>query len=147
MAKNKKCCKKCSCGFTLIELLVVIAIIGILSTIVLVSLNTARTKAADVTTKANLKTIQPQSELVYDSNIPNAYTGTAPSENICANAIIVKALTAAAVAGGGTTGVCNNSATAWAAQSPLKSGGYWCVDSVGNNKAEAAALGVAPVCP
>ncbi|MDE1875001.1 MAG: type II secretion system protein [Patescibacteria group bacterium] len=54
-------------GFTLIELLVVIAIIGLLSSIVLASLNTARMKARDTERKAQLKEIENALELYYDA--------------------------------------------------------------------------------
>ena len=70
-------------GFTLIELLVVIAIIGMLSSIVLASLNTARSKARDARRIADLKQIATALALYYDSN--NSYpdpTGACGSSGI-----------------------------------------------------------------
>lgn len=64
-------------GFTLIELLVVIAIIGILSSVVLASMNSARKKARDARRQADLKSLQLALESYYDTN--SAYpsgTGT-----------------------------------------------------------------------
>src|SRR3989338_5622730 len=53
-------------GFTLIELLVVIAIIGILSSVVLASLNSARKKSRDATRVANINQIKLALELEFD---------------------------------------------------------------------------------
>ncbi len=55
-------------GFTLIELLVVIAIIGILSSVVLTSLSTAKLKAQDAQRASNLTEIRKALELYYDAN-------------------------------------------------------------------------------
>ncbi len=54
-------------GFTLIELLVVIAIIGILSSVVLASLNSARKKGRDARRVADIKQLQLALELAYDA--------------------------------------------------------------------------------
>jgi len=72
--KKKK--QKFSAGFTLIELLVVIAIIGLLATIVMVSLNSARTKARDSRSLGDLRQISNAMALYYDNVLPNAYYET-----------------------------------------------------------------------
>ncbi|HPY08877.1 MAG: type II secretion system protein [Patescibacteria group bacterium] len=59
MKHNKK-------GFTLIELLVVIAIIGLLSTLSILALNSARARARDAKRVADVKQIQTALELYYN---------------------------------------------------------------------------------
>lgn len=58
-------------GFTLIELLVVIAIIGLLSTLAVVALGSARTKARDAKRLSDLKQVQTALEMYYTDQ--NAY--------------------------------------------------------------------------
>lgn len=60
-------------GFTLIELLVVIAIIGVLASIVLASLNTARRKSRDARRIADIKQIQLALELYFDAQTTPQY--------------------------------------------------------------------------
>ena len=72
-------------GFTLIELLVVIAIIGILSAVVLASLNTARSKGADAAVKSNLQGFRTQAELVYNNY--NTYGSTTIAIGACSTGV------------------------------------------------------------
>jgi len=67
-------------GFTLIELLVVITIIGLLATIILVSLNSAREKARDARRKTDIKQLELALEFNYDKY--GAYT---QPENMCSD--------------------------------------------------------------
>jgi len=76
--------KKSLTGFTLIELLVVIAVIGMLASIVLVSLGPARGKARDARRLSDLKQIQLALQLYYDKygDYPNT-GGPLYSEGRC----------------------------------------------------------------
>lgn len=64
-------------GFTLIELLVVVAIIGLLATLAIISLGTARSKARDAKRLADIKSVQSALELYNNENA--AYPAGGPA--------------------------------------------------------------------
>jgi len=64
----KKLRNKNKAGFTLIELLVVIAIIGLLASVVLLALNSARAKSRDAKRLADVRQLASAMELYFNDN-------------------------------------------------------------------------------
>ncbi len=132
-------------GFTLIELLVVIAIIGILASVVLASLNSARAKGAQAAVKGGMANMAAQIELYYDQNgtyglangggAVTSCSGGAFSDTVVQQALIQIGKNSAASSGGQNSVICNTDATGqkWAMSTTMKGDGNptWCVDNSG----------------
>lgn len=133
-------------GFTLIELLVVIAIIGILSSVVLASLTTARSKGSDAAIQSTVSNMRAQAELYYSNN--NTYGATYTVGNcptaVSATGTLVATSTTGGLGnlvvdlvsktGGAANTRCEITASAWAVAGKTSTG-YACADSSGQSLA------------
>lgn len=136
-------------GFSLIELLVVVAIIGVLSSVVLVSINTARNRGADAAVKENLHTIRNEADLYRDSTggygtaaaVQGSPITSAPAYNASGANFLIRdreannALRSAMNAGGSAYYAIGTGGASYAVAVELKSQtGHWCIDTNGSAK-------------
>lgn len=131
-------------GFTLIELLVVIAIIGILSSVVLASLNSARGKGANAAIKANLANMRAEGALFYDSNSSSYAT-------FCTGDAVLQNASSSVSSQNGAAGLsCAANATVYSLvgrlNTPEGANDYWCVDSNGYSGYTASTSATAVPC-
>jgi|CXWL01.1.fsa_nt_gi prepilin-type N-terminal cleavage/methylation domain-containing protein len=121
-------------GFTLIELLVVIAIIGILSSIVLASLNVARDKSADAAIESNISNMRAQAQIYYDNNTAS-YLGvcTADPTGLLSAQNSINAV--------GGLAECTDTTDTWRLSSPMKTSSttWWCADNTGTSTLKTSA--------
>ena len=122
---------KKSHGFTLIELLVVIAILGILSAIVIASLNASRQKSRSASLKAEVTQIKNEAEIFYATH--NSYI--APLGNsVCADMTTLRNKIAELMNGQPYPfAMClvTQNGEGYATEVALGNNTYWCADSQG----------------
>ncbi len=142
-------------GFTLIELLVVIAIIGVLSSVVLASLNTARFKGDNAAVQLNMGGIQKQAALYFNENNnygtnPLLESSCAATDNVFNDATVKNQIAGILKVNNGGSIVCNVAAggMAYAVSAALIStpATYFCVDSAGMGTTTTTALGSGTNC-
>ncbi len=127
--KNKR-------GFTLIELLVVIAIIGILASMVIVNVSSARDKAKDAVIKSSVSQVRAVAELSKDDN--------GDFDGVCGESDITGKISNNISENGGTM-ICNDNASEYCVSSVLNNGTSVCVDDFKTLKTGSCGTGTS--CP
>ena len=119
-------------GFTLIELLVVVAIIGILSSVVLASLSSARNKGRDAAVKAGLSSARAQAEILADDS--GGYTAACTGTSfVTTNTVLGNIADNINTNGGGVPGCSTGNGLIEMHATLPGAGGTWCIDSSGFN--------------
>ena len=143
-------------GFTLIELLVVIAIIGILSSIVIASLNSARTKGSVAAVKGGLAQVRAQAENYFDTN--NTYGASlsatvttagvfSTTTGMLSDTVLQAQIRQAATQSNGTTTITTNAAgDRWAISTVLRNGNQYCIANDGTNREATTTAASAGAC-
>ena len=114
----------------IVGILFFISVIGILSSVVLASLNSARAKGQDASTKANLDNVKAEAELYWNSQSMNGKDGS--YSGLCNSDVLIQTKNSLAKVNDSSP-VCNDNLDGYVIASPLNSGGYWCVDSSGQS--------------
>jgi uncharacterized RDD family membrane protein YckC len=102
-------------------LLPILLILGVLSSVVLASLNSARAAGNEAAIKSNLANVRYQAELYYDT--VGSYEGVCESDQIASIKAVIDLKKAVFS--------CNDSKDEWAAAAPISKGMTWCSDSTG----------------
>ena len=125
-------------GFTLIELMIVIGIIGVMSTIVIVNMNSARLKAVDARIKIELASVRRAAAVYYDTAGAETYGNNANSCNAASSMFkqdgVIDNLLTSVDDIQGVSITCRSNGTNFAVSANLisVSGAFddnWCIDS------------------
>lgn len=140
--KNKKQ------GFTLLELLVVIAIIAVLASIIAIWISDSQEKSKNSKIQSQMANLRRVTEVYYVSN-NNSYGATTSS---CSSGMYtdttheVANFVSTSNYPATTTLACYASTSAWAVSASLFGGGYWCVDTSGQQR-EISSHTTSTTCP
>lgn len=129
-------------GISFVELMLVIAIIGILASVTIVGVQSARERSRNTAATGELNALALEAEVYYRSQSPRSYDG------LCDDPDITPLVTAANAHA--QSADCNVSpdGTAYAAAAVLNgTAGHYCVDSKRFAGTRTTALGSATVCP
>jgi prepilin-type N-terminal cleavage/methylation domain-containing protein len=134
-----------SFGFTIVELLIVIAIIGILSSVILGSLSTARDDGLSAKIKSEMTVLSKRARVdesqSFTFDVVCGSNGVATSTEIARIITSIERFAPSPV-------VCNSNTEEYAVSVEISSTTHWCVDSVGVSKGIGGALTATDfVCP
>lgn len=127
-------------GFTLIEMMITIGIIGVLSSLIIVNMNSARLKAVDARIKIELASVRRAAAVYYDVAGGETYGNNANSCNANSSMFkqddVIKNLLDSVDAIDGVSVTCRSNGTHFAVSADLVSvsGDFddnWCIDSSG----------------